>query len=103
MSDDQRRADAALEEARYVAEREASRPQPRVARCRSCKADVYWAVTGTGAAMPVNVEPHPDGNLSLRWNGVRVLAVYVDGNFPGPRRMSHFATCSFASTHRRRR
>jgi len=84
-------------------ERVAALARPPTAKCRSCKAPVYWAVTGTGGAMPVNVEPSPDGNLSLRWNGRRILAVYVDANFAGPRRKSHFASCPNAAEHRRRR
>ena len=116
-----RQVDAVLEEAREVAEREepksnspedvgylppervAALARPPTARCRSCKATVYWAVTGTGGAMPVNAEPSPDGNLSLRWNGRRILAVYVDASFAGPRRKSHFATCVNAAAHRKKR
>ena len=115
-----RQVDAVLDEARGVAEREepqsnspedigylppervAELARPPLARCRSCKAAVYWAVTGTGAAMPVDAEPSADGTLSLRWNGRRVLAVYVDASFSGPRRLAHFARCPDAGKWRKR-
>ena len=118
MLTDPRQIGEVLEHARRVAEREEPRPNspedvgfiqreepkgPPVAKCRSCSEPVYWCVTGTGAAMPVNVAPTPTGNLSLRWNGERVLAVYVDEHFQGIRRVSHFATCKHADKHRKSR
>ena len=116
-----RQVDQVLEEAREAAEREepkSNSPEdvgylppervaqlagPPVSKCRSCGAKVYWTVTGTGAAMPVDVEPSADGNISLRWNGRRVLSVYVDAKFPGPKRKAHFASCPNAAAHRRKR
>jgi hypothetical protein len=78
---------------------------PPVGRCASCGASVHWAVTGTGASMPVDVAPRADGNLQLHWNGQRILAVYLTGDVaavPGPRRISHFATCPHAKDWKRK-
>ncbi len=97
-----RQVDQVLEEARGVAEREEPKGPPN-ARCKSCGQRIYWATTATGNAMPVTAVPSPDGNLSLRWNGRRVLAVYVSGDVVGPRRKSHFADCPHAAEHRRAR
>jgi hypothetical protein len=78
---------------------------PPVGECRSCRRPVYWCVTGTGAAMPVDVEPVANGNIQLHRNGERILAVYLTGDLtkvPGPRRVSHFATCKDAKNWRKR-
>jgi hypothetical protein len=78
---------------------------PPIGRCRSCPAPVYWCVTGTGTPMPVDVEPVANGNIQLSWNGERILAVYLTGDLaavPGPKRVSHFATCKDAKAWRKR-
>lgn len=33
--------------------------------CRSCSARIVWAVTSRGRPMPVDAEPHPDGDIRL--------------------------------------
>lgn len=78
---------------------------PPVGQCRSCGAPVYFAVTATGKAMPVDVSPREDGNIQLLWDGQRIAAVYLGGDLskhPGPRRISHFATCKDAKAWRKR-
>lgn len=76
---------------------------PPVAKCRSCGAAIYWATTGTGRQMPVDVKPVENGNVALTWNGKRISAVYVAGAaHPGVLRLSHFATCPNAKQHRKR-
>lgn len=34
-----------------------------MAPCRSCGADVLWAVTSRGKPIPIDPEPRPDGNI----------------------------------------
>lgn len=59
----------------------------RIARCRSCRAQIIWFKTATGKNMPVDadtVEPDDD-ELDLE------------------RHKSHFATCPNANQHRKPR
>lgn len=75
--------------------------------CRSCGARITWAVTKAGRNMPVDVEPHPAGNLELtpREDGAPLVAMIdpMDAQltFTANRYRSHFATCPDASSHRR--
>lgn len=34
-------------------------------RCRTCQAEIIWAVTRNGKDMPVNPEPVKNGNIKL--------------------------------------
>ena len=89
-------------------------------RCTSCRARIVWARSATtGKAMPIDVEPHADGNIVLRLDPVpeapkrRQRVAYVIGtrtDYPGPqgglsptepRYRSHFATCPNAAQHRK--
>lgn len=36
--------------------------------CRSCHAQILWAVTATDRRIPLDVDPRPDGNIAK--NGV---------------------------------
>lgn len=79
-------------------------------RCTSCDANIIWVTTAaTGKPMPVDVEPHPDGNVLLterigRSPLAEVVAAGQDSLIPGePLRRSHFATCPQADQHRRPR
>lgn len=36
-----------------------------MSRCRSCSADIIWARTSRGKLMPINPQPHPNGNITL--------------------------------------
>jgi hypothetical protein len=73
--------------------------------CSSCSARIVWADTASGARMPVDAEPVPDGNLVLTYpTPGRALALIVDPaqttiDDP-PRYVSHFATCPNADQHR---
>ena len=42
----------------------------RLDHCRQpgCALPIVWALTESGAAMPIDAEPHPDGNLAVRAN-----------------------------------
>jgi hypothetical protein len=81
-----------------------------VSACRSCGAPIWWAFTGAGKRIPVDVEPTPDGNLFAVGDGIGdgetpVVAVITSSRQPFPdalRYTSHFATCPNASAHRRR-
>lgn len=71
-------------------------------RCRSCGAEITWAITvATGRPMPVDVEERADGNLRLDRNLMGELtAEYVA---PGEgTHVSHFATCDDPKQWRKR-
>ena len=83
--------------------------------CKTCGAPVIWAThERTGKQAPLDVEPHPDGNLLLIQPDQRSLTQFapiyriVAWNTSlhellgsPPLRKSHFATCPQASMHRR--
>jgi hypothetical protein len=56
--------------------------------CRSCNAQIIWAKTRTGKNMPIDYEPSPKGNVTIR-NGI---ATVHNAPVPGGR-MAHHATC----------
>ena len=75
--------------------------------CRSCGAPIRWVLTDKGRRMPLDPDPHPDGNIMP-------VTVTVGGAFPreetrafvttapdGPAWRSHFATCPHAARHRK--
>lgn len=65
--------------------------------CRSCGAEIVWAVTDSGKRMPVDAEPFQRSVVVLEGggNGQPPRASVADAH------RSHFATCSFADHHRR--
>lgn len=69
-------------------------------RCRSCGAEIVWAVTDVGKKMPVNAAPSERGNVILRREGGRVSAEVVGEKRAGLR-VSHFTTCPNAGNWRR--
>lgn len=66
--------------------------------CKSCGAEIVWAVTDLGRKMPLDAKPTEHGTFVLH-DG----RAFVDVTAAGPRYTSHFATCGFASQHRRPR
>lgn len=66
--------------------------------CRSCNASIRWERTAAGKPIPLDPEPVEDGNLALREDG---RVVNAQGCPPGPRYVTHFASCPNASEHRR--
>lgn len=83
-------------------------PGPPPARCKSCRAPIFWARSATtGSRMPIDVAPHPDGNVVIvDWSTekpplpvVRVLGTSADVEVP--RYMPHHATCPDAQEWRR--
>jgi hypothetical protein len=85
-----------------------------VTACRSCGAEIVWAVTTEGRRMPVDAQPVDGGNLLLtpadhrRPAGEPTATVVGKRAQPtlfgddGPRYVSHFVTCPDAARHRRR-
>lgn len=78
-----------------------------MSRCRSCDAEIVWALTERGKRMPLDAEPVADGNLYLEPvarpgdDPYRVRAAR-EGDPAQHRRVSHFATCPNADDHRGR-
>lgn len=75
------------------------------AHCSSCGAVILWAETEAGKRIPLDAVPVPGGNIEIsrlnRTASQPPLAI-VRGK-PGGETdyVSHFATCKFASSHRR--
>jgi hypothetical protein len=70
--------------------------------CRSCGAEILWAVTDSGKAMPVDREPVLGGKLALDWSGggdPKVTVVSPSSYRYGHR--AHFATCPDAMAWRK--
>lgn len=75
---------------------------PHARTCRACgKPMVFYLTEKAGRAIPLDPEPHPDGNVLIRMGRAVVLrkdAVHTEE----PRYRSHFATCPHAEEFRRR-
>jgi hypothetical protein len=78
----------------------------KVAKCRSCGAGVFWAITAGGKLNPVDAEPVPTGNLVLSISpdkDVLQAASFDGAKHAGRRRfVSHFSTCPNSTAHRLR-
>lgn len=75
-----------------------------MATCKSCGAEIVWAKTPAGKSMPLDADPHPDGNVSLTPGGALVLPADLveSGKKIGSKRYrSHFASCPGAAAHRK--
>lgn len=73
----------------------------RAGACRSCSAPVVWTTTIAGKSIPLDPDPHPDGNVVPDGTRVRVL---TDAEMPAttPAWRAHWTTCPHANQHRRR-
>lgn len=80
--------------------------------CRSCRAPIFFARTPQGRTMPIDQDPHPDGNMVVydptpsfmkgtSLDGVGKLVRPAEESDPPPRWRSHFASCPSAGQHRR--
>lgn len=74
-----------------------------MSKCRSCDAELVWAVTVNGKRIPLDAEPaeRPQGLFRLEAPprvGEAPLAVSVAGEYVY---ISHFATCPNADEHRK--
>lgn len=78
-----------------------------MASCKSCGAEIDWAIDPKGKRVPVDAGDKPDGNVAA-WPGqhVQLLARYLKrGEQPlqdERRTTSHFATCPDAEKWRER-
>lgn len=84
--------------------------------CSSCRRPILWCVTEGGKRMPIDPEPHADGNVVktgatdlVYGKPVPVVRVLDDATMTlfdtvpagvEPRFVSHFATCPDADKHR---
>lgn len=71
--------------------------------CRSCGAEIIWALTDSGKRMPVDAEPVEGGNLRLIPDGDVVRVEVVMGGGAPLQHRPHFATCPEADIWRRGR
>mgnify|MGYP000211004546 CR=1 FL=1 len=69
--------------------------------CRSCGAQIVWATTGHGKAMPLDAEPAADGNVRLDRGVAVVLGDLERTAHAGPLYRSHHSTCPQAKDWRR--
>lgn len=75
-----------------------------MSRCRSCGEPIRWVKTVNDKSMPLDVEPHPEGNITVEAGVAHVFATTpprVDDRTPVYR--SHFVTCPNATSHRNQR
>lgn len=68
--------------------------------CRTCHADIIWAETTSGKAMPLDAQPSASGTFVFIAGKTR-MATAEDRELHRPTHTSHFATCPFAAQHRR--
>lgn len=76
--------------------------------CISCGAPIAWAMTDSGARMPLDVPSTDTGNVAAHRDESGVLRARVLPADVAPARherltTSHFASCPNAAEHRRRR
>lgn len=73
--------------------------------CKSCGAQVFWALTRNGKSTPIDSAARPDGNVVTLWRKadgtVHVERYDRMKHGDAVRRTSHFATCPNAEQHRR--
>lgn len=72
-------------------------------KCKSCHRPMRWVITNRGRKMPVDFDPHEDGNVVVNQNDRAEVygatpTVVPDGS---TLHFSHFATCPNAAEHRR--
>lgn len=75
--------------------------------CRSCTAEIVWAVMPSGKLHPVDAKPVPGGNIAAYRDGsgellARVLKAGEDPEAHELLGSSHFSTCPNADAHRKR-
>lgn len=80
--------------------------------CKSCSADIRWAVTVNGKKIPIDYAPVVKGNITLtERQGLPPIAVVLNAqgdaflealqpSAESPRYTSHFATCPDAAAFR---
>lgn len=89
-----------------------TKPVTEPSKCKSCGADILWAVWTSGKHMPVDAVPDmrlppKGGNLVLALRGGEFGELLVEKyvmathGFKRNRYTSHFASCPNADEHRR--
>lgn len=74
--------------------------------CKRCHAPILWALTTTGAKMPIDPKPHENGNVELTFGAGDPVAVVRGPDVPiaaGKAYVSHFVSCPAAGQFRRAR
>lgn len=79
-----------------------------MATCSSCGAEIIWRRMHTGSRMPIDPEPHPEGNILLgsATGTSQVLSKEARKNHKAagtPLYRSHFVTCTRPEQHRKKR
>lgn len=72
--------------------------------CRSCGAQIIWAVTQKNRNIPLDPVPVADGNITLEQRGAELAPLAIANAIRAPGILyykSHFATCPNAANHRR--
>jgi hypothetical protein len=75
------------------------------AHCRACFGPIRWAKTLRGASIPLDADPHEDGNVALTPAGALMLTpeMVESGKAAGTRRYRpHFVTCPFADRFKKK-
>lgn len=73
-----------------------------MAFCKTCGARFDWYRNAdTGKFMPVEPDPHPDGNVHI--DVVANTATVAEPGSRAPLYLSHFVNCKQSATHRRAR
>jgi hypothetical protein len=74
-------------------------------KCKSCGRPMRWVDTNRGRKMPVDFDPHEDGNVVVHANGRADVQGATPSEIPNGATLhfSHFATCPNANEHRRPR
>lgn len=76
--------------------------------CDGCGAPILWALSSNGKRMPIDPDPHPDGNVEVEFLGAEgpVARVLKRGQLPWPGDKplyrTHFASCPDAMSFRRK-
>lgn len=76
--------------------------EPGKTKCKSCGAEIFWALTATHNRMPVDAAPNDKGNLVIGGveHGVPIVEFEAGETL---RYMAHFVTCPNAAKHRKRK
>lgn len=81
-----------------------------MSRCRSCDAEIFWATSQSGKAMPLNAKPDPFGNVKIYGRPAACSAVVLAGSDLEAARadgvrlfMPHHATCPQGGAWRKKK
>jgi hypothetical protein len=76
-----------------------------MAKCNSCGAEIVWAKTLSGKAIPINAHPVDDGNIAIDHEGTAIIMTEGEASCATMlvRYKAHFATCPNAAQHRKPR